>query len=115
MPGLARYRHVKLGPLQKTDCLPDEDVSQALALHGEFKDQPLSEERREMSGRTSCWFRILVERSAGFAVGGSTGGGGIDQGKRFLLWEWNMPLLSFSTTVTMILSRNECVCVCVKL
>ena len=25
-----------------------------------------------MDGQTSCWFRILVERSAGLAVGGST-------------------------------------------
>lgn len=35
MPGLARDGHVELGPLQKADRLPDEDVSQALALHGE--------------------------------------------------------------------------------
>jgi len=33
VPALARESHVELGPLEKTDRLPNEDVSQALALH----------------------------------------------------------------------------------
>lgn len=32
---------------------------------------------RERNGQTSCWFRILAERSAGLAVGGSTRDGSV--------------------------------------
>ena len=75
VPGLARDSHVELGPLQKANCLPNEDVSQALALHRELRIN--ADRRKEKNGQTSCWFRILVERSAGLAVGGSTGEGPI--------------------------------------
>ena len=61
VPSLADYGDVELSSLQKANCLPNEDVGQALALHGDLNVKRIGREKwtnllliADLGG-TICW------------------------------------------------------------